>query len=136
MLQGLNWAGIIAALVVTQAMSWFWYGKLFADRLTIPLAPQATTPAGYAEGALFSLIMLTGAAWVIKRTGNDNLVGGVTTAFILWFAFLFMSASMEWLYAGRSITMIEIDGGFSLVYMLVAGALIGGLKLTGKRTAP
>ncbi|HEY3811931.1 MAG TPA: DUF1761 domain-containing protein [Caulobacteraceae bacterium] len=135
MLQGLNWVGVIVALVVTQAASWLWYGKLFADKMSVPLSPAAKTPAGYAEGAVFSLIMLIGIAWVIRRTNRDSLVGGVVTSLFLWFVFPFMGESLDWLYMGRSMSMVEIDAGYTFVYFLIAGALIGGLKLGGKAAA-
>ena len=135
MLQGLNWVGVVVALVVTQAMSWLWYGKVFAYKLTVPMSPAAKTPQGYAEGALFSLIMLMGIAWVIRRTNRDSLVGGAVTGAFLWFVFPFMGTSLDWLYMGKPMGMVEIDAGFTFVYFLVAGALIGGLKLRGKAAA-
>ncbi len=135
MLKGLNWIGIVAALVVTQALSFLWYGVLFAHALTEPLSPAAKTPLGMAEAALFSLITLIGLAWVLRHTGRDNVVGGVLVGALLWLCFPLMGEAMDWLYMGRNPAMVEIDAGFSLVYMLVAGALIGGLRFGGK-TAP
>ena len=135
MLQGLNWVGVAVALVVTQAMSWLWYGKLFADKMTEPMSAAAKTPLGMAEGAAFSLIMLIGLGWVIHHTGRDSLVGGVLVGALLWFVFPFMGECMNWLYMGRDMTMVEIDGGFTFVYFLISGALIGGLKFGGKAAA-
>jgi hypothetical protein len=135
MLQGLNWIGVIAALAASQVMSFVWYGVLFAKRLTEPLSPQMKTPAGYAEAAAFSLIMLVGLAWVIRRTNRDNLVGGVMTGAAIWFFFPFMGECMNWLYLGRDVDMVVIDSGYSLLFMVVGGALIGGVKLGARRGA-
>ncbi|HWE46565.1 MAG TPA: DUF1761 domain-containing protein [Caulobacteraceae bacterium] len=132
MLQGLNWVGVIVALVVSQVASWLWYGMLFADKLSQPMSPAAKTPMGYAEGALFSLVMLIGIAWVIRRTNRESLMAGLVTGAFLWFVFPFMGACLNWLYMGEPTSMLEIDGGFTLVYFLIAGALIGGVKLRGK----
>jgi hypothetical protein len=135
MLKGLNWIGIAAALVVTQGLSFLWYAKLFAHALTEPLSPAAKTPLGMAEAALFSLITLIGLAWVLRHTGRDNLVGGVLVAALLWLCFPLMGEAMDWLYMGRDLAMVQIDSGFSLIYMLVSGALIGGLELGGAKAA-
>jgi hypothetical protein len=129
MLKGLNWIGVIAALVVAQAASYLWYAVLFVHQLTEPMAPASRTPIGMVEAALLSLIMLIGVAWVIKRTGHDSLVGGVGAALILWFCFPFTGEAFEWLYMGRSVKMFEIDAGYTLLLMLLSGALIGGLKI-------
>jgi hypothetical protein len=135
MLQGLNWVGVIVALVVTQGLSWLWYGKLFTDKLTVPMSPAAKTPLGMAEGALFSLIMLMGIAWVIRRTNRDSLMAGAITGAFLWFVFPLMGMSLDWLYMGKPMGMVEIDAGFTFVYFLAAGALIGGLKFGSKAAA-
>lgn len=134
MLQGLNWVGVIVALVVGQAMSWVWYAILFADKMTEPLSPAAKTPLGYAEAALFQLVMLIGVAWVIRRTNRDTLMGGLVTGVFLWFVFPLMGELMDWLFMGRNLTMVEIDAGYALAFFLVGGALIGGLKL-GRKAA-
>jgi hypothetical protein len=133
MLKGLNWIGIVAALVVTQGMSFLWYGVWFAHALTEPMSPAAKTPLGMAEAALFSLVTLIGLAWVLRHTRRDTVVGGMLVGALLWLCFPLMGEAMDWLYMGRAAAMVAIDGGYSLAYMLVSGALIGGLKFGGAK---
>ncbi|MBS0298095.1 MAG: DUF1761 domain-containing protein [Proteobacteria bacterium] len=138
MIKSLNLPGIVAALVVTQGLSFLWYGQLFAADLRA-LYPAMTPPSGamtYLEGAALSLLMLLGVGWIVGRLGSGSFFTGARTGFFLWMFFPLPGELMRCVYMGEPIRGVAIDAGYELAYMIIAGALIGGLKFGGAKPAP
>jgi hypothetical protein len=132
----LNLPGIVAALVVTQGLSFLWYGVLFAADLH-SLYGMAGPSGGltYTEGAALSILMLLGVNWIVERLGSNSFLAGARTGFFLWLFFPLAGELMRYVYMAEPIKGIAIDAGYELLYMLIAGALIGGLKLGGAKPA-
>jgi hypothetical protein len=137
MMKSINWAGVIAALVVTQLLSWVWYGTLFGAALhdLYPTAPPLAGPMTYVEGVVLSLVMLLGVNWIVSRLGSNSYVAGAKTGLFLWVFFPLAGELMRYVYMADPIKAVAIDAGYTLVYMVIGGALIGGLKLGGAKSA-
>lgn len=135
MLKGINWAGVVAAVIVNQLLGWAWYGMLFKDKFASVMSAKASTPVGYVEGALIDLVMIAGIAWILARMGRTGLTPAVMTAVGLWVTFPLMISLMNWLYIGEPMDMVMLDAGYSLLHTLIAAALIATVKLPGKAAA-
>lgn len=67
-------------------------------------------------------------AWFIGVSGNTTAFAGAHTAFGIWFGFLAMNMISGVLFEKRSWTWFAINGGNTLVTMLVMGAILGGWR--------
>ncbi len=134
MLKGLNWVGVIAGFVYAELLGYVWYAVVFAAKLKGMMPASATSPTGYAEGALISLITVIGTAWLVKKSGTAGYVAGAIFGAAVWFFLPFMGEMSNYVYAGKTMEMIEIDAGFMLLFLAGVGALTAGLKL-GKSAA-
>jgi hypothetical protein len=133
----LNWLGIVAGLVFGQVLSVVWYNLLFgaAERAMYGSTMPAGSPLVYAEGAALSLVILIGLAWIIGGLKAEGWIAGLRTGVMFWFFFLLTTELMRPVYMGAPIRQSEIDLGYELIFVAVAGALIGGLKLRPRATA-
>jgi hypothetical protein len=133
MVKSINWAGVLAALVFGQALSFLWFGLLFGPRLHGLMAASARTPIGLAEGVGLSLVMIIGLSLILNRMGAAGWAGGAAAGALLWFFLPFISELMNMVYLGEGMTLFLADAGYTLIFMVVTGALLGGLKLGGAK---
>ena len=84
-MKGINWVGVIAAVVVGQVIGFLWYGMLFEEQW---MALSGVTPSGDAAntamalGVVNQLVVAVGLAWLIGKLGNATLAGGATAGLL------------------------------------------------------
>ena len=136
-MKGINWIGVLAALVASQAIGFVWYGLLFEAQWT-DLAGIAVSGSegstAMALGAVQNLVIAIGLGWLIARTGKTGWVGGATAGLIACLFFGLATMALRFIYGDDNPGLIPIDGGYMLIQYGVSGALIGGLRLG--RTSP
>ena len=136
-MKGINWAGVIAALVVGQVIGFLWYGMIFEEQW---MALSGVTPSGdaanmaMAYGALNQLVVAVGLAWLIGKTGSATLVGGAMAGLAAGVFFAATTAAQAFIYGGADTGLIPIDIGYLLVAYTAMGATVGAVKL-GARSA-
>lgn len=135
MSRSINWPGVIVALIVTQFLSFLWFGRLFAAQLHGTMSPAARTPIGLAEGAGLALVMIVGLNLILNRMGAFGWRGGVLGGAFLWVFLPLIGEVMNVLYMGESTSLFLIHAGWTLIFLVVAGALVEGLRF-GPRTGP
>ena len=130
-MKGINWIGVLAALVASQAVGFLWYGMLFSAQwmaLTGISVSDAEGSWAMALGAVQNLVIAIGLAWLIARTGMTGWVGGATAGLIACFFFGLATMSLRFIYGDDNTGLIPIDGGYMVIQYGLSGALIGGLK--------
>jgi hypothetical protein len=139
MLKGVNWIAVIIAVVVLEGLGFAWYGPLFGKAW---IAAMGHTPemAGnqnmlMAIGVVNTLVCVTGLAWLINRVGAATLAAAVTTSVAAWFFFSLTTQSLEYLYMGMSLQLLEINATFQLVSFVLAGAVLNLVKFGVPQTA-
>jgi len=133
-MKGINWIGVIAAVVASQVIGTVWYGYLFAAQWTqlSGLSAESMEAAGgltYAYGALQNLVVAVGLAWLVVKTGAGGWAGGAKTGLFACVFFALATYALRFIYGGDNPGLIPIDGGYMLIQYLVSGALVGGLKI-------
>jgi hypothetical protein len=136
-MKGINWVGVIAAVVASQVIGLLWYGMIFSAQWTElsgmnPDASGASLAMGL--GAVQNLVIAIGLAWAAAKTGASGWVGGAVQALYLCVFFGLGTMALRFIYGGDNTGLIPIDGGYMLLQYAVSGALIGGVKL-GKAPA-
>ena len=128
MARSINWPGVFAALVVTQVLSFLWFGRLFGPQLHGLMSPAARTPLGMAEGAGLALVAIIGLNVILNRMGAVGFMPGAAGGALLWVFLPLIGEVMNVLYMGESTSLFLIHAGWTLVFLVVAGALVEGLR--------
>ena len=139
MLKGLNWAGVVVALIVTEVLSYVWYGQIFGPKIHDLMDPASTQGVGIIEGLVLAALCLVGTAWVVRATGSDTWSKGAVTGAMIWFFFGLTGVTMGWLYLSKgpgTTELLQANIGFDLLFFVIGGACAGGLRLGGVKTAP
>lgn len=137
MLKGVNWIAVVVAFVLLEALGFLWYGPLFGARW---MAELGTPPDPKSEqfalglGAIVTIIIVLGLAWLMRRLGAASLQAGLTAALAAWFFFDFTTMALDYLFMGQTATFVAINMGYQLVSYLIAGAVLGLIR--PKATAP
>jgi hypothetical protein len=129
MVKSINWAGVAASLVFGQVLSFVWYGLLFGPQLRGLMAASARTPLGMGEGAGLALVMIIGLSLILVRMGARGYAEGAKAGLLLWFVLPFINELMNIVYMGEGVTLFLANAGYTLIFMAVTGALLGGLRL-------
>ena len=131
----LNWLGVVLAFVANELIGGTWYGYLFKDRWMALAKPNtdmnSNMPMVY--GAIVGLIAVLGLAWLIRKLGEETLMGGLKIGLIAGIAFAATSVLLDPIYGGRAAELMMIEGGYVVVFYAIAGAIIGGVKLPAKK---
>jgi hypothetical protein len=131
MLKGVNWIAVIIAVVLLEGLGMLWYGPLFGKAW---LAAMGHTPDMtnqnmlMAIGVVNTLVSVTGLAWLINRLGAATLGAAVMTSVAAWFFFSLTTQSLEYLYMGMSLRLLEINASYLLVSFVIAGATLNLVK--------
>lgn len=137
-MKGINWIGVVVALVVGQALGYVWYGVVFSDAWMaasgIPAAEMDDNSATYAWGALQNLVVVVGLAWLAAQLGKSDWMSGAVMGALVCVFFALATYSLRFIYGNDSPALIPIDAGFMLVQYVLSGAIVAGLKL-GKSAA-
>jgi hypothetical protein len=132
MARSINWPGVVAALIFGQVLSFVWYGRLFASQMHGLVTASARTPLGMVEGAGLALVMIIGLNLILNRMAAVGFVRGAAGGAMLWLFLPLIGETMNVLYMGESTSLFLINTGYTLIFLVVAGALVEGFHL-GRR---
>jgi hypothetical protein len=93
-------------------------------------AANAGTPAAWLPFALAfvaEVVMAGVLDRVLFQAGALDLVGGVTTGFLLWLGLVATTLGVNNTFAGRKPLLTVVDGGHWLLVLLLMGAILGVL---------
>ena len=131
-MKGLNWLGVIVALIVGEGLGMLWYGMLFKDRWIAAAKPDMSDPNNMMPmvlGAVVSLVTIIGLAWLVKRLNQDSFGGGLRVGVVTGVAFGMTSVLLDPIYAGRGPELMMIEAGFILAFFVLSGVIVGGVKM-------
>ena len=133
----LNWLAVIVAALSSFAVGGLWYspkvfGKawMIASKLTAEKIKHGNTAKIFGFTALFSVFMaatlaifLTDAMWDAKVGTSAGMVAGGIVG--IW---TFSAIAIHSLFELKSWRYILINGGYSVVSLILMGAIIGAWK--------
>lgn len=138
-MKGINWLGVVAALVVGQALGFVWYAVVFEEQwmalMGLTAADMEGADTAMAYGAVNQLVTAIGLGWAIAATGNNSFVGGAKVGLFAAVFFALTVEAQRFIYGGADTGLIPIDGGYLLVAYVLMGAVAGGVKMPAKAAA-
>ncbi len=128
-----------AAIIVATLIYFFLGGVWFTTFMNPWLAGIGRTMAelkssgvppwlGYVVALIMTAILATALSWIIQATGSQTAARGATIAASLWLGFIFTTWATEYAFEARSISILAINTGYSLLGMLLMGLVLGGWK--------
>jgi hypothetical protein len=134
-MKGINWVGVIVALIVGQVIGFLWYGMIFEEQwMALQGVTAADVEAGpsMALGVVNQLVVAIGLGWLVSKLGTATLAGGATTGLLAGFFFAATTCAQNFIYGGADPGLIPIDIGYLLVAYTAMGATVGAVKLGAK----
>lgn len=137
MLKGINWIAVLIAVVLVQALGFVWFGMVFSDAWLAGMRAEGVAidptagdqTVSLIQGLVLSLVTVVGIAWLMGKVGADGLQGGIMTALAAWFFFSLTTQAQEYVYMGFAPNLMAINVGYQLVSFLLAGAVLGVVKV-------
>ena len=124
----LNWLAVVAAAVSAFVIGGIWYGPLFKNawcrEAGIDMGANPKHPAKV-FGAAFvaALVAAVAFAWWIGPA--PELEYAVRHGFLAGFGIAAMSFAINYAFAGRSLKLWLIDGGYHTLQFAVYGMILG-----------
>jgi hypothetical protein len=127
-LSQVNWLAIVVSLVFSFALGAFWHSVLFKkgwseDSNSTYNSENHGNPAViFGLSALLHLIALVSMAVVlIDCSATEGLLTGLAIS-LVWVA---TSMGVTYIFVGRTLRLFLIDAGFYVVFLSVAGLILG-----------
>jgi hypothetical protein len=126
----INLADVLVAAVINMIIGAIWYSPvLFAKQWSKLVGRkmedlQKSAGPGYAVAAIGALIQAYVLAHFVQYAGATSVGEGLVTGLWLWIGFVAVTTAMNYMFAGRSWQLWQIDAGYFLVVLMINGALL------------
>jgi hypothetical protein len=129
-----NWLAIIIAALANMVIGFLWYGTWAFGKSWMKLSGHTMGegfPAGpgplYALTAVAAVVQAITMAWLIGQTGANSGSAGAIVGLYVGMGIVAAAMFAEVLFAGRHPRLYAIVAGYSVVALVVQGAIIGFL---------
>lgn len=134
-----NHLAIFLLIIVHQAVGFVWYTpNVFGDKWLafIGKTPEEIDPSNpfpYIISVLSSIVLCYTMAIFFRVFAVENILKGISIAFVLWFSFLFLNTATHSAFAGYPSGLVFINTGSLLVQFILTGAVLGAWRRMVKR---
>ena len=123
------WA-VLVATVVYFALGAAWYMALSkpwmaAVGFTRAQLEQGSNPAIYGVTFVLEAVAVFTLAVLLRNTGLTGIVGGASLGALVGIGIWFALMSVTFMYESRRPTLFLIDGGYHVLALTLAGAILG-----------
>jgi hypothetical protein len=124
------WLGVLLAAVAGIVIGFVWYmpqvfGRRWANAAGVQL-PEGMPPAmTLVAGVVIALVTAYVLALFVTATGATDVVGGAIVGAVAWLGFVATWGANTVFYENRSWEYFGVNAGYSLLAMVVMGAIIG-----------
>jgi hypothetical protein len=129
-----NWLAIIIAAIANMIIGFLWYGTWAFGKSWMKLSGHTMGegfPAGpgplYALTAVAAVVQAITMAWLVGQTGANSGAAGAIVGLYVGMGLVAAAMFAEVLFAGRHPRLYAITAGYSVLALVVQGAIIGFL---------
>ena len=129
----INSTAVLAALIGGWVVGWIWYalvGSVWKESVGTGKVGEYT-PRRQIFGGIAQVIMTIMLGSFMQRLGYNTAIGGIHTAWLLWFGFVMTTILVNYANLGKRLGLTLIDGIHWLLVLTVMGVIIGGLNDMG-----
>lgn len=131
----INWLAILASVVALFALGFLWYGPIFGEQwmhmVGLDLAKVEANPPStglWISNLISTVVPVYALAWLCKELKVETVLKGAAIGLLIAFAFNHLPNMTGNMFADRPYGLAWITGGFSMVGMAIAGAILGGWR--------
>lgn len=128
----INWLAVAVSVIAGMVIGYIWYNpsvfyKPWLAGLGMSWENRPTSPMAmlFVWTIMATLVEAVALALVLKTMGSNSAASGAAAGFMLWLGFVAPTNLVNKLYAGHGWTVWLIEAGDHLLYLLVAGAILG-----------
>ena len=125
---GLNWLAIVLAAVSAFMLGGIWYGPLFKNAWCREAGVDPDKPNGHPAavfGGAFVLSLIAAAVFAVFLGARPQLHFAVGAGFAAGLCWVAASFGINYLFAGRSLKLWLIDGGYHTLQFTLYGLILG-----------
>jgi hypothetical protein len=125
---GLNWLAIVVAALSAFLLGGIWYGPLFKHAWCREAGVNPDKPNGHPAkvfGGAFVLSLMAAAVFAMFLGTKPELQFAVGAGFHVGLFFAATSFGINYLFAGRSLKLWLIDGGYHTLQFTLYGLVLG-----------
>ena len=125
---GINWLAVVAAGLSAFALGGVWYGPLFKHAWCREAGVAPDKPNGHPAavfGGAIVLSLIAAAVLAIFLGPKPELRHAVSLGFHAGVFFVATSFGINYLFAGRSLKLWAIDGGYHVLQFTLYGLILG-----------
>jgi hypothetical protein len=128
-----NYLAVLICGIIALAISAVWYSPVLLGRTWMDEVDKSEEDfkksfhsiKTYAVGFLSNLFIAFSLAQLLARTGSSTMAEGIRLAFLCWIGFIIAPMIINYLFEGKSIKLILVDGGYHLITLIVYGVILG-----------
>ena len=128
----INWLAVVVSVIVNVFLGSIWYhpavfykrwlatmGKSWEDR------PRGPVVMLYVFTVIAAVVETVSLAFVLNALHVTSAGGGAATGFMIWLGFVATTYLTNKLFNGQGWVGWLIEAGYHLVYLVIAGAILG-----------
>jgi hypothetical protein len=125
----INWLAVVVSTVLSFALGALWHSVLFnkawsADSNSKYNSENHGNPAViFGVSGLLHLVLVIGLALFIGH--HTNFIGGALKGLYISLVWISTSLGVTYIFVGRSFRLFLIDAGFYVVFLSLAGMILG-----------
>jgi hypothetical protein len=132
----LYWPALVVAMLVSFLFEagWFgfflksWLAGIGHDMQWLESQHGVTMPLQYAVALLCSFVAATILSVSIQASGEQTLFRGIKVGAVLWFGFILTTLAKNDIFEIRPISLFAINAAYSLIDLVLMGAIVGAWK--------
>src|SRR5262249_49571381 len=90
------------------------------------------SPLPYIVSLICDIVLAYAIAWVVSHGVEPGAARGVSVAALLWLGLVVTTMETNYVFEQRPVRLLAINGGSSLIGMLIMGAIVGGWQKKAK----
>ncbi len=130
----INYVAVIIAAAANMVLGAVWYSPVLFAKQWMELTgrkdmnPAEGATVGYIIAAAASLVSAYVLAHFVVYTNAKDWMGGAVTGFWVWLGFVLTSHATHYMFEGRRKQLLAINVGYTLVGLVVMGAILAYWK--------
>ena len=132
----LNWVAILVAAIVAFLFEALWFSVFMNQWLAgigrtkewLMSAAGYNPAVQYGTAIICSIIVAVVLTICIQASGEQTARRGILCATVLWFGFIATSWAKAYIFEVRTFQIYAIYAGYSLIDLILMGAIVGAWK--------
>jgi Protein of unknown function (DUF1761) len=132
----LNWVAILVAAIVSFLFEALWFSAFMTQWLAgigrttewLHSAAGYNPALQYGTAIICSIIAAAVITICIQASGEQTARRGILCAAVVWFGFVATTWAKEYIFEVRTIEIFAINAGYSLIDLMIIGAIVGAWK--------